>query len=120
MIFGIGTDVVEIEKIKRAIEKNPKFLEKVYTHLELEYSTRNGKLMYNSLAGMWAAKEAFAKATGMGFREFFLKDVEIIHNWLGAPCIKLYNKAKEFDNKKIHLSISHSDFVAVAYCIIEE
>ena len=86
----------------------------------MEYSSRNGKLIYNSLAGMWAAKEAFAKATGLGLRDFFLKDIEILHDELGAPYIKLYNKAKIFEQKQIYISISHSDTVAVAYCLIED
>lgn len=120
MIIGIGTDIIEIEKIKKAISKNKKFINRVYSKKEIEYAIKNDIINYHSLAGMWAAKEAFAKATGLGFKGFFFRDIEILHNDFGQPYIFLNTKMVNFFDKKIHLSISHSDFTAIAYCIIEE
>ncbi len=120
MILGIGVDLVEIERIKKAIEKNPRFLERVFTQKEIEYATHGDQIKFRSLAGMWAAKEAFAKATGKGFRDFALKDVEVFHDELGAPTIVLHNNAlADAVGASVHLSISHSDSMATAYCIIE-
>lgn len=120
MILGIGVDLVDISRIKRAIERNPRFLARVYTQQELSYATNEEKLKFRSLAGMWAAKEAFAKATGQGFRDFALNDVEVLHDALSAPTLKLHNKALVYAvGTRIHLSISHSEDMATAYCVIE-
>ena len=119
MIVGIGTDIIEIQKIQQAIEKNPRFLERVFTSEELEYAIRGEKVSYESLAGMWAAKEAYAKATGQGFRNFALRDVEVMHNKISAPYLRLHRAADCQDENNIWLSISHSDSMATAFCIIE-
>ena len=120
MIAGIGVDIVEIDRIKEACQKNSRFMTRVFTEAELAYAIKDEKINYQSLAGMWAAKEAYAKASGQGFRTFKLKDVEVIRNQLGAPSLQLYKKASDYsDNKAVHLSISHSDISAIAFCIIE-
>lgn len=119
MIVGIGTDIVEISRIRAAIEKNPRFLEKVFTQAEIAYATTQGAVRYESLAGMWAAKEAFAKATKKGFRDFGFRDVEVLHDTMSAPYLQLYRKATLSAGDVVHISISHSDQTAVAYCIIE-
>lgn len=120
MIVGIGTDIVEIERIKKSCMDNPRFKLRVFTQKELAYALRGKKINYSTLAAMWAAKEAYAKATGKGFRGFGLRDVEVLRNELGAPYLKLYNKAADYsDEQSVHLSISHSDISAIAFCIIE-
>lgn len=121
MIVGIGTDIVEIARIENAYSKNPRFLDRVFTQQERDYALALGTLNYQRLGGMWAAKEAFAKATGEGFRNFGLKDVEIKRDQLGAPYLVLHNRASDFaKGNRVHLSISHSDISAIAYCIIEK
>ncbi len=120
MIWGIGTDIVEIERIKKACKNNPRFLTRVFTEKELEYGVSGARVNYSTLASMWASKEAYAKATGRGFRGFGFKDVEVDHNELGAPYLRLYRGALQYSQgKNIHLSISHSDTSAVSFCIIE-
>ncbi len=119
MIVGIGTDIIEISKVRQAIENNPRFLERVFTSKELEYAIRGEKISYESLAGMWAAKEAYAKATGEGFRNFALKDVEVLHNEISAPSLRLHRGADCHPESNIFISISHSDSMATAFCIIE-
>lgn len=122
MILGVGIDIVEIKRIKSAIESNEKFLEKIFTSTELEYlKSRNLRPEY--VAGRFAAKEAVAKALGTGFRGFDFKDIEIDRTTLGKPIVILKGKAKLIAKKEgqysIHLSISHGEDSAVAYAILE-
>ncbi|HEY8893021.1 MAG TPA: holo-ACP synthase [Clostridium sp.] len=122
MILGVGTDIVEIRRIKKAMDSNDKFLEKIFTTIELEY-LRNRNLRAEYVAGRFAAKEAVAKALGTGFRGFDFKDIEIDRTTLGKPIVILKGKAKLIANKEgqcyVHLSISHGEDSAVAYAIVE-
>lgn len=122
MIIGVGVDIVEIRRIEKAISRNNKFLEKVFTSGELEY-LKQRNLRPEFAAGRFAAKEAVAKALGTGFREFGLQDIEIKRDELGKPLVFLKGKAKEigdrYSNCKIHLSISHGEDSAVAYAVME-
>lgn len=121
MIIGTGVDIIEIQRIQTACQKNPRFLERVFTKGEQNYANRKNQLNYSSLAAMWAAKEAYAKATGQGFRGFGLRDVEVGHDDQGAPYLILHQKASSYaQGKAVHLSLSHSDQSAIAFCIIEE
>lgn len=122
MILGVGVDIVEIQRIKEAIDKNSLFLEKVYTEIEIEYlKSRNFRPEY--AAGRFAAKEAISKALGTGFMQFSIRDIEIDRNVKGKPVVVLKGKAKQIANKfgkyKIHLSISHSKENAIAYAVLE-
>ncbi|MBX4258691.1 holo-ACP synthase [Clostridium estertheticum] len=122
MILGVGTDIVEIRRIKHAMESNNKFLEKIFTSSELEYlKSRNLRAEY--VAGRFAAKEAVAKALGTGFRGFDFKDIEVDRTTLGKPVVILKGKAKLIAKKEglynIHLSISHGEESAIAYAILE-
>lgn len=122
LILGVGTDIVEVGRIKKAIERNDRFLEKIFTITELDYlKSRNLRPEY--VAGRFAAKEAVAKALGTGFRGFDFKDIEIDRTTLGKPIVTLKGKAKLIAKKEgqynIHLSISHGVDSAVAYAILE-
>ncbi|KEI06900.1 holo-ACP synthase [Clostridium botulinum] len=122
MIIGIGTDIVEIERIEKAINRNPNFITKLFTKNEIEYfKSRNMRPEF--VAGRFAAKESVSKALGTGFRGFEFKDIEIENNILGKPMVNLKGKAKKMDKKwdnyKIHLSISHGRENAIAYAILE-
>jgi holo-[acyl-carrier protein] synthase len=122
LIIGVGTDIVEIPRIKDAMVANSKFLERIFTTTELEYlNSRNLRPEY--VAGRFAAKEAVAKALGTGFRGFDFKDIEIDRTTLGKPIVILKGKAKLIAKKEgqynIHLSISHGQDSAVAYAIFE-
>lgn len=122
MIAGIGTDIIEIERIKQAVTQNPKFISRNFTIKEQDYfNTR--KNSYETIAGNFAAKEAVSKALGTGFREFELTDIEITRNTLGAPIVSLYGRAKQIASEKniknILVSISHCKEYAVAYCVSE-
>jgi holo-[acyl-carrier protein] synthase len=125
MIFGTGIDVVNIYRIKKIIKKwENRFLKKIYTDNEIEYCEKKDHTCYHSFAGIFAAKEAFAKALGTGFRDIKWKDIEISNNALGKPSINLSGGLKKmFKGKKMentHLSISHTKEIAIAMVIIEK
>jgi holo-[acyl-carrier protein] synthase len=122
VINGIGVDIIEISRIKRAIERNANFINKMFSKNEIEY-LKSRNMRAESVAGRFAAKEAVAKALGTGFRGFDFKDIEIDITTLGKPIVLLKGKAKKMDKRwgkyKIHLSISHSRENAIAYAILE-
>lgn len=122
MIIGVGVDIIEISRIKDAMEKNPMFLEKVYTKNEIDYiKSRNYRPEY--AAGRFAAKEAVSKALGTGIFGISIRDIEVDRNANGKPLIVLRGKAKQIAQKngnyKVHVTISHSRESAVAYAILE-
>lgn len=122
MIAGIGVDIIEIERIKNALEKNNGFMEKIFTVKEQDYlCSRNSRPEY--AAGRFAAKEAVAKALGTGFSGFGYDDIEIIRTKSGKPEVILKGKAHEtalkYGNYRINLSISHSRNNAIAFATLE-
>lgn len=103
-IIGIGTDIVEIERIQKAIQKNKRFLNRVFTKSEQEYVLSHGGSA-GSFAGLFAAKEAAVKAAGG-----LITNYEILHEQTGKP----YILHKDFI---FELSISHCDAYATAFVI---
>ncbi len=77
MIFGIGTDIIEIKRIKKAIARSPRFIERLFTEQELEYYKKKD-MKAQHIAGGFSAKEAVLKALGTGLRGFKWKDIEIL------------------------------------------
>ena len=123
MIFGIGTDMVEISRIQKAIEKNPRFLQKVYTEKEIAYCHRK-RNPWQSFAARFAAKEAVSKAMGTGLGKIGLTDIEVLNQSSGQPQIILHGAAQVFAAEhgfvRVHISLSHSEAYAIATAIIEE
>ena len=123
MIFGIGTDMVEISRIQKAIEKNPRFLQKVYTEKEIAYCQRK-RNPWQSFAARFAAKEAVSKAMGTGLGKIGLTDIEVLNQSSGQPQIILHGAAQVFAAERgfvrVHISLSHSEAYAIATAIIEE
>lgn len=126
MIIGIGVDIIEIERVRQAIQNNKNFLSKLFTEKEIDYFiSRN--MNSEVIAGNFAAKEAVSKALGTGIRGFSFKDIEILRNELGKPEVILHSDAKLIGNKlignnnslRIHLSISHNNSSAIAYSVLE-
>lgn len=121
MIVGIGNDIIEIERIEKAISKEG-FKNKMYTQRELENIEKRGNRT-ETYAGIFSAKEAISKAIGTGVREFSLTDLEILNDDLGKPYVVVSEKLdKILRNKKetyqIEISISHSKKYATAMAII--
>jgi len=123
MIIGIGTDIIAVARIGRLIERNPRFVEKVYSASEQEYCQSKANPA-QSYAARFAAKEAFMKALGTGWDEGICwAEIEVINNDKGKPEIVLrgatlrYFAARKLD--RIHLSLSHEKEYAIATVIVE-
>lgn len=121
MISGIGCDLIEIERFRAAMRRSgPALLQRLFTSREIEYCNRNADSVFG-FAGRFAAKEALAKALGVGIgSSLSWHDMEIINNARGKPTVQWNAKVIEsFSIVKTHITISHSHSVAMAYAIIE-
>ena len=78
MLLGIGTDIIEIDRIQQAIEKNEKFLNYVFTEKEQSYCKRKGN-PWQSFAARFSAKEAVSKALGVGLGWVKFTEIEILN-----------------------------------------
>lgn len=117
MIKGIGTDIIEIERVKNAVnEYGKKFLNRVFTEKELSYCRNGGRIRFPELSARFAAKEAYSKAIGTGIKDIEWKAIEVVNDKSGKPHIAVKGKML----KNVHLSLSHSRNSAVACVIIEE
>lgn len=122
MIIGIGTDIIEIERIGKAIKTNKHFLDKLFTENEIMLF-KSKSMRTEVIAGNFAAKEAISKALGTGIRGFGFKDIEILRNELGKPIVRLNAKSESvIENKeyKLNVSISHNNLSAIAFAVLEE
>lgn len=123
MIVGIGCDIIEIERIARAI-KSESFIRRVFTAEEAAYCQRRGQQAVASFAARFAAKEAVLKALGTGLREGSLQEIAVDNDGLGKPLVQLSGHfamlAKQLGVKNIQISLSHSREFAVAYVIMED
>ena len=122
MIIGLGTDIVEVKRIKAAIAKNDRFITRVYTPAEIAYCQQK-KRPELSFAARFAAKEAISKAFGTGIGKISWLDMEITNAQSGQPLVHLSGKcamiSQEKQVKAIHLTLSHTDEYAVATAILE-
>ena len=122
MILGIGTDIAEVARIAKSIE-NSAFKEKIFSKTEINYcETKANKA--ESYAARFAAKEAFFKAVGTGWRGgMAFNEVEITNDDLGKPYLNILGVTaeiiKEKNIKTIHVSLSHTKEMAMAMVVIE-
>lgn len=118
MIVGIGTDLIELQRVIDACENKP-FLERVFTQKEQDLIKKDKK----KCAGNFAVKEAVVKLFGTGFGKCRPVDIEVLRNTSGAPYIILYGAAKDMAKKlgieRIHVSISNTKEYANAVAIGE-
>ena len=122
MIYGIGIDIVRIERIKAVVEKwGRRFLEKVFTDREITYCYGK-KAPYMSLAVRFAAKEAVIKAMGCAVA-VSLADIEVLIADTGKPFLKVGGRAGDLLNangiRTAHLSLSHEHDYGVACVVLE-
>lgn len=121
MKISCGTDIIEIERIEKAINHiGDKFLETIYTKKEIEYCTAKGKMKNQSYAARFAGKEAVFKAISIFLENKFdidWKDIEILNNSQGKPEVHFINH--NFDKiKSIDISLSHCREYATANVIL--
>jgi len=125
-ILGNGVDIVDNIRIKKSIRNN-NFIKRIYSNDEIRES-KNVKNKANFFAKRFAAKEAFVKSLGTGFRNGInFKDISVKNNNLGKPKLYLNKKIKSFlsqklKNKKykIHLSLSDEKRHSIAFVIINK
>lgn len=118
--FGIGHDIIEVNRIEQSVEKHQeRFYEKLFTDEEIAYCLSKPSPAVH-FAGRFAAKEALAKALGFGFgSEVRWKEISIINDENGKPFVELKGKmGVEFHNFHIDISISHIKELASAVAII--
>lgn len=110
MVVGIGIDIVEIERIRKAL-KREQFARRILTEREEAYCDTPSKV-----AGRWAAKEAIIKAIGI---PLMMKNIQVVNNQLGQPIVTITDP--NFDGKrlKIFVSITHEKTHAAAVAVIE-
>lgn len=114
-ITGIGTDIIEIERIARAVESSPRFATKIFTKAERDYCL--GKKNCSAhLAARFAAKEAVAKAIG---RSLSWQEVELTNGNSGKPTVKLSGEAERLTQGcRVMITVSHSRNYATATAIL--
>ena len=124
-IIGNGVDIVDNKRIEKLLLNN-NFLNRIFTYNEIKNSKKSQNKI-NFFAKRFAAKEAFVKALGTGFRNNInFSDIEIINNKKGKPEIKISKKIKnlisrKFKSKKpkIYVSLSDEKKHSIAYVILE-
>lgn len=117
MIAGIGTDMAEVSRVRRAVEKGG-FCKRFFTDAENEYF-KSKNYSAQTVAANFAAKEAFSKALGTGIRGFALRDIEVLRDELGKPYINLYNSLSELPYT-IFVSLTHTAEYAAAFVVLEK
>lgn len=123
MIYGIGHDIVETERIKKSIDRlGDRFKNKIFTEVEKEYCEKFKGKAHLHYAARFAAKEAFSKAIGTGLRDGFkFTEVGVKNLPSGKPELILTGKtAEKYGILTSNLTISHTDSNAVAIVILEE
>jgi holo-[acyl-carrier protein] synthase len=121
-IIGIGIDIIEVERIKKAVKKQRVFLDRIYSDKEIKLSQR-GKFRFEELAGRFAVKEAVLKAIKTGWRKGIkFNEIAVLNEPSGAPYIVLSGRAREVADAlgvaHIHVSISHTKDIAVGMAIV--
>jgi len=122
VIRGIGIDVVAVERMRRWLE-DIELLHRFFAPEEREaiYERKDGAAL--SLAARFAAKEAFAKALGTGFKGFALRDVWVVNDALGKPTLRVTGPAeralRRIGGSTLWLSLTHEREHAIAMVVIE-
>ena len=123
MIFGIGTDIIDTARIERYLSGNTLLKDRLFSKKEQEYCDSKGKPAEH-YAARFAAKEAFFKALGTGYRYgMAFHEIAVLNDELGKPFVELSGKAKEYVKEKgihnVHISLSHLKDIACAYVVLE-
>lgn len=122
MIAGVGMDLCDVSRMEKLLSDG-RFLARFFAAEEQSYIQEKGKGAAQSMAGIYAAKEALAKALGTGITSGNLADICILHDERGAPYYDLRgNYAEMAKERRIHalfLSISHESGIAAAVCVAE-
>ncbi|GHV52785.1 holo-[acyl-carrier-protein] synthase [Synergistales bacterium] len=121
MIVGIGTDICKISRMRRAVQ-NKRFIERLFSEEEIEYAHSGGDSAEH-FAGAFAAKEALAKATGLGMFGIGLTNASVRRTESGPIIVcggDLQEKLEALGADKCWLSLSHDGDYAIAFVVLEK
>jgi holo-[acyl-carrier protein] synthase len=124
VVPGVGVDVVDVERMRYALERTPTIRQRLFTPEEISYCEKF-RFFDRHYAGRWAAKEAVTKALGCGLIQW--NGVEVVRKPRQAPTIRITGrKVRRFADmvgireEDLHLSITHSELSAVAVCVVRK
>jgi holo-[acyl-carrier protein] synthase len=121
VVPGIGVDVVDVERMKFALERTPRIRQRLFTEGEIAYCEKF-RFAERHYAGRWAAKEAVTKALGCGLIQW--NGVEVIRRPRRGPSVRIFGKIKSFADmvgvreEDLYISITHSELSAVAVAVV--
>ena len=122
MIIGVGMDLCEISRMDKLLSDG-RFLARFFSAEEQAYIQSKGKTAAQSMAGIFAAKEALTKALGTGITSGNLADICVLHDEHGAPYYDLRGSYAEMAKARqinaLFLSITHEAGIAAAMCVAE-
>lgn len=120
MIYGIGNDIIEIDRISQAMDRNPRIIDRLFSDRE-KAMLETKSFKPESVAGNFCAKEAVVKSLGTGLRGFQLEDLEILRDEANKPYVvtsgRLRDICRERGISQIMVTISHSKHYASATAI---
>jgi len=120
VVPGIGVDVVDVDRMRFALERTPRIRQRLFTEREIAYCEKF-RFAERHYAGRWAAKEAVTKALGCGLIQW--NGVEVMRRPRQAPTVRIFGKIKRFADmvgvreEELQISITHSERSAVAVCV---
>jgi holo-[acyl-carrier protein] synthase len=122
MIVGTGIDLIEVDRIRRAVERHgDRILARLFTPAELAYCQAGGKAQFHRMAARFAAKEAALKAIGLGLSGVKWTEVEVVRLPSGQPSLRLSDRltqiAAERSIRSFQLSLSHAQAYAIAQVV---
>ena len=122
VVPGIGVDVVDVDRMKFALERTPRIRQRLFTEREIAYCEKF-RFAERHYAGRWAAKEAVTKALGCGLIQW--NGVEVMRRPRQAPTVRIFGKIEQFAEmvgvceEELQISITHSELSAVAVCVVQ-
>ena len=125
MVFGIDTNIIEVKRMKKHLKRNDALKKKLFTSNEQIYCEKGKVTIWQRYAARFAAKEAFFKALGTGYRYgMAFHEIEVKNDELGKPFIVPHGKVESYLEEQkiteIHLTISHVKEMASAFVILEK
>ena len=119
-VLGVGTDLVDVDRVRRALERRPGLRSRLFTDDEWAYAERH-RDPHPHLAARFAAKEAVMKALGRGMSSMSFAEIEVCRDEQGAPSVALHGAAAsvaaESGVRRWHLSLTHTDALAQAVAV---
>jgi holo-[acyl-carrier-protein] synthase len=120
VLISVGTDLTEVDRIRRAMTRHTRFLERIFTVSEIEFFESRG-MDPASVAANFAGKEAVLKVLGTGIRGLEWRDIEILREPSGKPYVRLNGNAlalaRSLNIDEILISLSHTRTLATAYAV---